>query len=539
MLLFFKFSFFLGGLVPLLLGVFIYLQNRKSALNKTYLGMSLCCAIWSFGFFAMFSSSTIETAYYWRWFMESGSILIPTFWLHFVLIFLNLSRKRRGILIFGYLVGSALWLFNLTDFFIRGIFATEIIKKGIFNFYPTAGIGYTLFFIFFFSIVCYTLIELARSYKTSNDIQAQQIKFLIIAALLGFGGGGMTFLLTFNILIAPYGIIFFALYPAIIAYAITTQHLFDIRVIATELLTAGILLFVLIRVFFAETTEEQFLNGGLLMFLLIFGFLLIRSIRKEVEQREKLEVLTTALEDANIELQKLDQAKSEFISLASHQLRAPLTVIKGYTSMILEGSMGEISQAVRDALEKTYTSGEQLIKLIASLLDLSRIESGKIRYEFKPANFVAIIQDVVGEFKANADKKGVTLAFENKAEGLPALSLDADKIREMVINFIDNAIKYTSAGKAIFALLEKKQNEWVRLSVRDEGLGIKKEDLKKLFTKFSRTDEARAQDPNGMGIGLYFAKRVVEDHGGRVWVESEGPGKGSTFFVDLPIKIIS
>ncbi len=534
--IFFQFSFFIGGLIPLLLGVFIYLQNKKEPLNKAYLGLSLCSAIWSFGFFALLSSSTLETAYYWRWFMESGSILIPAFWLNFVLIFLNLAKKKRGILMFGYVISIALWLLNLIDFFVHGIFAIEIVKKGIFNFYPTAGIGYILFFIFFFGTVFYTLRELAKSYKTSDGIRSQQIKFLIAAASFGFGGGGMTFLFTFNIPVMPYGIILFALYPVIIAYTITAHRLFDIRVIATELLTAGIWIFVLARVFFADTAKEQFLDGGLLLVLVIFGFLLISSVRKEVAQREKLEELSKKLADANEELKKLDRAKSEFISLASHQLRAPLTIIKGYTSMILEGTMGEISQTVRDALEKTYTSGEQLIKLIASLLDLSRIESGKIRYEFKPTNFVELVKKVLGEFKGNADQEGVTLVFENKAEKLSLLSLDSDKIREAVVNLVDNAIKYTVPATPVAIVLEEKREGFVRFSVRDQGIGIKKEDLKKLFTKFNRTDEARAQDPNGMGIGLYFVKRVIEDHGGRVGVESEGIGKGSTFFVELPIK---
>lgn len=536
MILLFKFSFFLGGLVPLLLGIFIYLQNKKEPLNKAYLGLSLCCAIWSLGFFALLSARTLETAYYWRWFMESGSILIPAFWLHFIFIFLHLTQKKRRVLTFVYSAGGALWALNLADFFQRGIFVAKIAPKGFFDFYPTAGPGYLLFFIFFFATVLYSMRELARNYDPRDRIRAQQIKFLIVAASFGFGGGGMTFLPTLNIPVIPYSIILFALYPIIIAYAITAHRLFDIRVIATELLTAGAWIFVLIRLFFAKTPEEQFLDGTLLLFLLLFGILLIRSVNNEVQQREKLEALTRALEDANEELKKLDQAKSEFISIASHQLRAPLTVIKGYTSMVLEGSMGQIADTVRDALQKTFISAEQLVKLVASLLDLSRIESGKIRYEFKPVNFVEMIQKVLGEFKHNADAKKVALVFENKAEGLPLLSLDTDKMREVIINFVDNAIKYTTEGTQVAVLVEKRRAGWVRFSVQDQGIGVKKEDIKKLFTKFNRTDEARARDPNGMGIGLYFAKRVAEDHGGKVGAESAGAGKGSTFFAELPVK---
>ena len=250
----------------------------------------------------------------------------------------------------------------------------------------------------------------------------------------------------------------------------------------------------------------------------------------------ELQVTNQKLAESNDRLKELDKLKSEFVSLAGHQLRAPLTVIKGYTSLIMEGTIDGASQ-VKEALGKVMFSTDQLVKLVASLLDLSRIESGKIKYEFAEHDFAGVVEEVVDKFKNSAEKKGIAVVFENKL-GAASFVFDADKIREAVVNYFDNAIKYSDKGEVRVALepMQGPDGKWLRLSVTDNGLGIRKEDIWKLFAKFSRTDEARSRDPNGMGIGIYFAKRVVQDHGGNVGAFSEGVGKGSTFWLELPMK---
>ena len=268
--------------------------------------------------------------------------------------------------------------------------------------------------------------------------------------------------------------------------------------------------------------------------MLGFSILLIGSVRREVQQREKMEILAKELETANAELKKLDETKSEFISIASHQLRAPLTIVKGYVSLILEGTIKHGSEVETESLHKVETVTEQMVKLINDLLNLSRIEAGKIKYNFAEHDLAKIVQEVVDEFQTNAAKKQLELVFQNDAPQLPPLVLDADKIREVAVNLTDNAIKYSNVGKIVVRL--KLVENGIQLSVQDQGIGLDQEDLKRLFTKFVRIEEARKFDPNGTGLGLYFLKRVAEDHGGRVGVKSEGRGRGSTFFVELPIK---
>ena len=144
------------------------------------------------------------------------------------------------------------------------------------------------------------------------------------------------------------------------------------------------------------------------------------------------------------------------------------------------------------------------------------------------------MEEVIDKFRPNAQKRGLSIVFENKA-GDALNTFDRDKIREAAVNYLDNAIKYSASGTTIAVTLELRDGH-IRLSIKDGGFGISQEDIPKLFGKFSRLNEARNIDPNGIGIGLYFVKRVVEDHGGKVGVYSEGAGKGSTFWFELPIK---
>ncbi|MBI4225102.1 MAG: GAF domain-containing sensor histidine kinase [Candidatus Sungbacteria bacterium] len=271
--------------------------------------------------------------------------------------------------------------------------------------------------------------------------------------------------------------------------------------------------------------------------LAIFADVVAVALDK-AELYEQLRVMNDKLGEANARLKELDAQKSEFVSIAGHQLRTPLTVIKGYISLVQEGEFGapRKNKKLQNALQIVANSTDQLVKLVSDLLDLSRIESGKIHYEFKEADFVKMMQGIVTEYTPAAKKKGLKLVFENHAENLAPFLFDADKMREVAVNIIDNAMKYSKEGSISVMIEEADKDKTLRFSVKDHGLGIKKEDIPKLFVKFNRLPEAKNLVVNGTGIGLYFAKRIVEDHGGRVGVESPGPGNGSTFWVEIPIR---
>ena len=397
--------------------------------------------------------------------------------------------------------------------------------------------------IFVFAATTISLITagitlLLRRMKRAQAQEKNQLRYLFAGTALMF-----TFLIGFNFIFpaflgdtrfVPFNAAFTLPFIMFTFYAILKYRLLNIRVIATEILVLIIVGVTFFEIILARSIGQMLFRSFVFGLLLVFGILLIRSVRREVEQREKLEVLSLELAQANERLEELDKMKSEFISMAGHQLRAPLTVIKGYTSLIMEGTIDGASQKIKDTLGKVMFSTDQLVKLVSSLLDLSRIETGKIRYEFIEGDLAAVVEEVIDKFRPNAQKRGLSIVFENKA-GDALNTFDRDKIREAAVNYLDNAIKYSASGTTIAVTLELRDGH-IRLSIKDGGFGISQEDIPKLFGKFSRLNEARNIDPNGIGIGLYFVKRVVEDHGGKVGVYSEGAGKGSTFWFELPIK---
>ena len=522
MIVFFKYWFFLGGIIPLTLGSLIYLGNRKSWTGRTYLGLSLSCAIWSFGFLGLMSAANYQTAYFWRMFMDIGAVILPAFWMHFLYTVLNLASAKRKEIFFYYLAGLLLVILNVADYLHPGIFVEGVVGKGVFNYYPVAGLGYYLFLLFYVAIVPYSFYYLIRGSKDRSGVESKQIRFLLAASVLGFGGGGTAFLLTFGVPIAPYGVILFALYPIIIAYAISKYHLFNIKVVVTELLTFGIWVFVLARTYVADTTTDIILNGGLLIFLVFSGVLLIRSVMQEIRQREQIE--------------KLSEEKSEFMSFASHQVKGPLTNFKLATNMLLSGDYGPLTEQVQNVIKGLYNTAEKAIPMVQNFLDVSKLEQtgGGMQFDKKPFDFRTVVQEVVKEQRLIAAEKNIIINFVTENEGNFNVNADASRMKDMVFNLVDNAVKYTPAGSVKVTLRADNQNKKILLSVKDSGVGLLKEDLARLFTKFGRGKDSKKINTSSSGLGLYLAKQIIDAHGGRIFAESEGAGKGSTFFVELP-----
>jgi signal transduction histidine kinase len=274
-----------------------------------------------------------------------------------------------------------------------------------------------------------------------------------------------------------------------------------------------------------------FVDFVLFILVFVFSILLVQGMYKEVEQREKIEKLAQDLAKANDRLKELDQLKSEFLSLATHQIRAPLTAIKGYASLILEGDFGAVSEEAKGAVKTISDSCENLVVVVSDFLNISRIEQGRMKYDLVDFNVVKVAEEIVNELKPNIENAKLSVEFKSDA---PELMTHADmgKIKQVIGNLIDNSIKYTKEGGIKISVGSGDKNVIIKIS--DTGVGIAAEDIPKLFGKFVRTKDAFRTNVIGTGLGLYVAKQMVEAQGGKVWVESDGVGKGSTFFVELP-----
>lgn len=240
----------------------------------------------------------------------------------------------------------------------------------------------------------------------------------------------------------------------------------------------------------------------------------------------KVDEATQELRASNKKLKLMDQTKDEFISLTSHQLRTPLTTIKGYISMLLDGDAGEVSPQQRKLLEEAFNSSQRMVHLISDFLNISRIQTGKFMVELTDVNLADILDEEIEQLRISATSRQINLAYDKPAD-FPTMPLDDSKIRQVMMNFIDNAIYYSPAGSVITVILSHTTTT-VEFKVIDHGIGVPKAEQHKLFVKFSRASNARKQRPDGTGIGLFMAKKVIVALGGAIIFQSE-EGKGSTF----------
>lgn len=245
-----------------------------------------------------------------------------------------------------------------------------------------------------------------------------------------------------------------------------------------------------------------------------------------VTLQQKVDDATRNLKRANQKLKDLDEAKDEFISMASHQLRTPLTSMKGYVSMVLEGDAGKVSSMQRRLLDQAFVSSQRMVYLIADLLNVSRLKTGKFVIETKPTNLSQIVEEEISQLYETAKGRNLELTYQ-KPKSFPELMLDETKIRQVVMNFTDNAIYYTPSGGHIKVVVEDKGDS-VEMRVEDDGLGVPKAEQHHLFSKFYRAGNAKKARPDGTGLGLFMAKKVVVAQGGSIIFHSQ-ESKGSTF----------
>ncbi|RLD03064.1 MAG: hypothetical protein DRI56_13110, partial [Chloroflexota bacterium] len=247
----------------------------------------------------------------------------------------------------------------------------------------------------------------------------------------------------------------------------------------------------------------------------------------------ELKRINQQLERANQRLRELDKMKDELVSIASHELRTPMTAIKSYVYMALFREREGISDKAADYLQKAYDSTERMIRLINDMLSVSRLDTGRLTVNLRKDDVQEIIERVLSDLAVKAKEKNIRFIF-NKKEDLPLAWIDPDRISEVLINLVGNSIKFSFPGGEIEVRVESRDKE-ILVSIRDEGPGIPKEDIPRLFKKFGRLQHSfatMAETQGGTGLGLYISRGIVELHGGRIWVESE-KGKGSTFFFTL------
>ncbi|MFH1426109.1 MAG: ATP-binding protein [Candidatus Kerfeldbacteria bacterium] len=230
---------------------------------------------------------------------------------------------------------------------------------------------------------------------------------------------------------------------------------------------------------------------------------------------------------------ELDEIKSDFISVAAHQLRTPLAALKWFFKMMREGDAGRITKKQAALLDKAFDRSNEIIEIVNNLLDISEIEEGRFPYEFAEVNIDEVMETIVKGTQIDAEHKGVTVVYNKTDDELPPVDADKQKIRTAMQNLVDNAVKYSPRDSTVTVTASVKNNRFF-ITVEDQGIGIPKEDQQKIFTKFFRGQNAKEKETAGSGLGLYIVKNVIGRHRGQLWFESE-VGKGTSFYISLPV----
>ncbi|HLD30973.1 MAG TPA: ATP-binding protein [Patescibacteria group bacterium] len=521
-------NLFLGGMVI-----------SKNFRDKTHLAFGafvLSIIFWTFSILMFQTSGQSEICLLWLRLSYVAAGFIGLTFLAFCLLFINISLPVFGWAIISAVVGLMSILLTRPWFLVRDIavyHGGKIIITESFNY---------IIFALYFSIFFFGALVIIRSRrKKEAGLEKKRLNYIFWGVFLAGGSG--TF---FNLVLpSPWinewrflwlGPVFTLIFVIFLAIAIVKHRLMNIRMIGVELLVIAVLVITGVQIFFSRDITELVLEVIIFLILILFSILLVRSILNEVRRREKVEFLSKKLSALNKKLYKLDQAKTNFLSIASHQLRSPLTVIKIGISALLDNDFGKIKPKQSDILKKILESNERLIQLVNDFLNISRIESGRNQYNFTPCDLVRLAKGVVNEFQPKAESKKLLLTFEESGGApLPAMNLDEEKVRQIIVNLINNAIEYTDKGK-IVCRVENDGKEALFLA-RDTGRGMKPEEMKSIFEKFKRSGSNTAQKQvEGFGFGLFVAKVFVEAHGGKIWAESDGIGRGSAFYFTLPFQ---
>ncbi|MBD3310950.1 MAG: hypothetical protein GF349_00445 [Candidatus Magasanikbacteria bacterium] len=525
------FIFFLLAISSsLLLAFFVYKNNKKGFSEIIFLLLSLLFSFWLVTLF-------LDVLY-------GGRIIFARLSITFAIIFctlifvlsksisnsrLNKIQDLKGINY--YLVLTVLVsIINMSPF----AFTHEKMVNGKME--AVVGLGFIPFVLLSLYYSLASVYILIQETLKSKSVIRQQLKFVSVGILV------MLFLIIVTILMpvmvynysgliifAPFYILFFL---AMTAIAILKYKLFEIKILAAEGLMGVLIFVVVIWTFFSSSISDFIFRLVFTFFVAIVGFYIIRSVKKEISQRQQITELAWSLKEANLKLKEFDQKKTEFLSIASHQLRTPLSISKGQISLLRRGVYKSSVNDEEVALKDLDESNERLIDLVDNFLNITRIEQGTINYNFQKENLFEVLKMVVPKFKKAAEEKGLDLVLIDKCKKDKKILFDKEKIINVLNNLIDNAIKYSEKG--VIKVIYTCGNGEVRMSVLDEGRGFSGENKHNFFKKFYRADNCLSI--KGTGLGLYVVKTFIQSHDGKVWARSNGPGKGSEFGFSLPIK---
>lgn len=444
---------------------------------------------------------------------------------------------------------------------------------------PQTGPGLAICGLFILPIFGLSILKMSQNARKAESVEdKRKINFALYYFLITFGlqiTTSFVLVAIFNYTgLVPIGNFLTLSFIVLITVSIFQLKFFNVTFIGSTVFAIMLSAIMFVEIFLVSDIQMIIYKTAVFLAVSFIGYEFVKSIMEEIKLRRDVQELAEELKAANAHLKDLDIMKTEFVSVASHELLTPISAIEGYLSMILDEKLVKIEdENAQRFLENSYQSVKRLSRLVSDLLNVSRIEEGRLSVEKADIELSKLIGEVVSELKFKAQNKKIAMSVDLIKKPPLNTYADSDKVKEVLINLAGNAIKFTKEGGQIEIkadvwptekvksesegidqlaqehvgskqMLTSEINENLRtmvgseqyvISVKDNGVGISKDDMRKLFQKFSRVGDWNVMRAQGTGLGLYISKSLIEMHHGQIWAKSEGLGKGTTFYFSLPL----
>jgi signal transduction histidine kinase len=517
------------AIIILFLGSYILYKNFNGLPNRSLFLLTLSYAFWVL-LDSVFWASNRGDVVTFVWSMQI--IVEPIIYISAFYLMYSLIKGKDPGFINNFLIGLLylpVVLFVPTKLMLYAFDeATCLNLEGPLATFYTYGIEVIiLLWIFFFA-------ARESALQTSRKNEIRTLTLGITCLLLMFSIGNILGSTTGDWQFAHIGLFTMPIFLSIFAYSIIKFATFRIKLFSTLAFVFALIALNFSTLFITDINTYRTVGIIVLVFVCVFGILIIKATAREIKQREEIENLAIKLERANTRLLQLDKQKSEFVSIASHQLRSPLTSIAGYASLLREGSYGVIPQKMLEPLDRIEKSARFMAESIEDYLNVSRIESGNMKYHLADFNLRDETEKICDDIRAEALRKGIILVFKTNLTAKGVVNADLGKTQQILHNLINNALKYTPKGTIMVTVHDKVAEKCIYVDIVDTGIGMDQETLDSIFQKFERGNKANSVNVKGTGLGLYVALKMAEAMNGTITAHSEGEGKGSRFTLMMP-----
>src|SRR3989344_4839775 len=515
-----NYSHIIPVVLALILGSFVFIKTKFDLLSKIFLAFIITFSIWLIGDVIIWTSNNYYLVYAIWSFILYIEILFYILGLYFAIVFVRKSDINIIYKMVLFLSTLIPFIFTITQKSVEGFNYTvcEAFNSYFLDNYKLIYEGIILVIILILAITPFFKKFSWKQILVNLIVLGSMFLFLSIFGITEYLAG-----VTGNYEMNLYSLFLLPVLLVAIIYSVFELDIFNVKILGTHYLVVGLMVLMGGQLFFITSTTNKLLTILTIVLLAGLSVILFRNLKRESDQRVQIEKL-------NIKLGELIKQRESLVHLVTHKVKGSFTRSKYIFAGILDGTFGDINPEVKKRAEQGLESDNAGIQTVDLVLNVANMQNGLIKYEMKPVDFRQLVEQSIAEKKVAAEAKGLKIESEIK-DGVYGVMGDAIWLKEAINNLIDNSVKYTNTGNLFISLTDG--NGKIKFFVKDTGVGITDEDKKHLFTEGGRGKDSVKMNVNSTGYGLYSVKLIVEAHKGKVWAESEGADKGSSFYIEL------